>query len=182
MLKLFALCDLSCSPTFPHSLIGMAWTGSEPELVGTDAESASAWEVVTDNEKPSVKEEEVIDKLADDLSQVVKIDDEPDVSPDDPSQDQPPNNSFEPKEPDVPPPLQKTNLQPPTIHQPLIHQQPLTLPQHQMPLLHLQRQGWPPAFPPSHHWNLWRLPLTKMVLPLHRLSQRVRQQPLSRWH
>ena len=101
MLKLFALCDLSCLPTFPLSLIGMAWTGSEPELVGTDAESASAWEVVTDKEKPSVKEEEVIDKLADDLSQVVKIDNEPDFSPDGPSQDQPPNNSSEPKEPDV---------------------------------------------------------------------------------
>ena len=50
---------------------------------------------------PTVKEEEIIDKLADDLSQVVKTDDEPDFSPDGPSQDQPPNNSSEPKEPDV---------------------------------------------------------------------------------
>ena len=151
----------------------MAWTGSEPELVGTDADSASAWEVVTDKEKPSVKEE-VIDKLADDLSQVVKIDDEPDFSPDDPSQDQPPNAlHLSQKSQMFPPTLQRTNLQPP-----LIHQQLLTLPQHQMPLLHLQRQGWPLAFPPSHHWNLWRLPLTRMARLLPQSNQPVRQQLL----
>ena len=81
------------------------WTGSEAEVVGTtpppSGDEASAWDVVTDRENPTVKEEEIIDKLADDLSQVVKIDDEPDFSPDDPSKDQHPNNSSEPKEPDV---------------------------------------------------------------------------------
>ena len=68
------------------------------------SEEESAWEVVTDKEKAqpdlAVKEEEIIDKLADDLSQVVNLD-EPDFSVNGPSQDQPPTNSSEPKKPDV---------------------------------------------------------------------------------
>ena len=100
--------SLLCILFPPTSLVEMAaeqlWTGSEAEVVGTtpppSGDEASAWDVVTDREDPTVKEE-IIDKLADDLSQVVKIDDEPDFSPDDPSKDQHPNNSSEPKEPDV---------------------------------------------------------------------------------
>ena len=64
----------------------------------------SAWDVVTDKEQVdpdlAVKEEEAINQLADDLSQVVNLD-EPDFSTDPPPQDPLPPNSSEPKEPDV---------------------------------------------------------------------------------
>ena len=96
------------------------WTGSEAEMVGessvpqSEAEvvpdtplpsgEESAWDVVTDKEQVdpdlAVKEEEAINKLADDLSQVVNLD-EPDFSTDPQPQDPLPSNSSEPKEPDV---------------------------------------------------------------------------------
>ena len=129
----------------------MAWTGSEAELVGStpapSGDEASAWEVVTDKEKalpdPTVKEEEIIDKLADDLGQVVQIADEPDFPPMVHQRISLLTTHLSQNSQMFPPPLQKThlqpttNLQPPTIHQPLFHQKPLTLPQLQTPMPHL---------------------------------------------
>ena len=58
----------------------MAWTGSEPELVGTDGDGGATstdWEVVLEKKEVKVEVDEEVSKLADDLNQIIFLD-EPD--------------------------------------------------------------------------------------------------------
>ena len=75
VLKLVCVLVISFSSPFSR-LSRMAWTGSEPELVGTDAEvdsTSTDWEWVPDKKEVKVEVDEEVSKLADDLNQVIKI-------------------------------------------------------------------------------------------------------------
>ena len=129
----------------------MAWTGSEPELVGTDGGATSTdWEWVPDKKEAKVEVDEEVSKLADDLNQVISLD-EPDFpTPEDPPKEP---SSWKPMPLFSRRPSQKRRTFPPPLpHHPL--QQSLQSLHHRKTQ---SQQTASLAFPPFNLWSRLRL-------------------------